>query len=74
MAPIIELFGSFNPAWRAELESATEGKLGDSINSIVGNRHSIAHGQSVSLSLVGLTSYYRDALKVIELLHSTCGV
>src|SRR5215470_400992 len=35
MAPIIELFGSFNPAWRAELESATEGKLGDSINSIV---------------------------------------
>lgn len=74
IGPIIELFGSFNATWRGDLESATDGKLGDSINSIVGNRHSIAHGQSVSLSLGSLTAYYRDALKVIDLLHRTCGV
>jgi len=74
IGPIIELFGSFNPTWKSDLESATDGKLGDSINSIVGNRHSIAHGQSVSLSLGSLAAYYKDALKVVDLLHKTCGV
>jgi hypothetical protein len=74
MGSITELFGSFNPDWKTALEAATQGQLSDSVNSIVGNRNKIAHGDSVSLSLGGLSAYYDDAVKVIDLLQETCGV
>ena len=74
MSAILELFGSFNPDWKAQLETATQGQLSDSVNSIVGNRHKIAHGESVSLSLSSLTAYYKDAVTVVELLQRTCGI
>lgn len=74
MGTIIELFACFNPQWRAEIEQATQGQLSDSVNSIVGNRHKIAHGESVSLSMSSLAAYYKDAAAVIALLERTCGV
>jgi len=74
MGAILDLFGSFNPDWKAQLEAATQGQLSDSVNSIVGNRHRIAHGESVSLSMSTLTGYYKDAVTVVELLQRTCGV
>lgn len=74
MGSILDLLGKFSPQWRATLDEATQGQLADSVNSIVGNRHKIAHGDSVALSLSSLRSYYKDALKVVELLRATCGV
>lgn len=74
MGEILDLFGSFNPDWRTQLEAATSGQLSDSVNSIVGNRNRIAHGDSVSLSMSSLADYYKDALKVIDLFQRTCGV
>lgn len=74
MGTIIELAGCFNQDWRRRLESDTRGRLGDSVNSIVDNRHKIAHGESVGLSLHVLRSYYVDALKVIDLLRKQCGL
>lgn len=72
IGPILDLFGSFDANWKAELEAATQGQLADSVNSIVGNRNKIAHGESVSLSMSSLIAYYRDATRVVELLHRTC--
>jgi len=72
MGAILDLLGSFSPDWRAQIESATQGQLSDSVNSIVGNRHKIAHGDSVSLSIGSLTAYYKDAVAVVELLQKTC--
>ena len=74
MGAILDILGSFSPEWRAQVEAATQGQLSDSVNSIVGNRHKIAHGESVSLSLRSLAAYYQDAVKVVELLQRTCGV
>jgi hypothetical protein len=74
MGAILELFGAFNPDWKTQIETATQGKLSDSVNSIVGNRHKIAHGESVSLSMGALTGYYEDAAEVVEILQRTCGV
>ena len=74
MGAILDLFGSFNPDWKTQLEAATQGQLSDSVNSIVGNRHKIAHGQSVSLSMSSLVAYYKDAVAVVELLEKTCGL
>jgi len=74
MSAITELLGAFKPEWKSELEASTQGQLSDSVNSIVGNRNRIAHGESVSLSMSSLKAYYRDATTVVALLEKTCGV
>jgi hypothetical protein len=74
MGAILELVGSFSQEWRQQLEADTSGQLSESVNSIVGNRHKIAHGQSVGLSLQTLSQYYADALKVIDLMRQQCGL
>jgi hypothetical protein len=74
MGAILEVFGSFDPEWKTQIEAATQGQLSDSVNSIMGNRHRIAHGESVALSLGSMAGYYQDAVKVVELLQSICEV
>ncbi len=74
MSAITDLLGAFKPEWRLELEEATQGQLSDSINSIVGNRNRIAHGESVSLSMSSLKAYYNDATTVVAVLEKICGV
>ena len=74
MGTIIELAGGFSQEWRARLESDTKGRLGESVNSVVANRHKIAHGESVGLTLHTLTQYYADTLKVVDLLRRQCGL
>jgi hypothetical protein len=71
---ILDLVGGFSQEWKQELEIEMSGKLGESVNSIVGNRHKIAHGESVGLSLHTLRQYYGDAVRVVELLRRQCGV
>lgn len=72
MDKILELLECFNPEWKTQIDAATQGKLSDSVNSIVGNRHKIAHGESVSLSMSSLKAYYSDAKAVVDLLERTC--
>jgi len=74
MGSILELAGGFSQEWRQRLERDTSGQLGESVNSIVGNRHKIAHGESVGLTLHTLTQYYGDALRVVDLLRLRCGL
>lgn len=74
MGSIVELAGCFNQEWRKRLEDETKGRLSESVNSIVNNRHKIAHGESVGLSLHTLKQYYSDALEVVELLRQQCGL
>jgi len=74
MGSILDLVGGFSQEWKDVLEKATKGQLSDSVNSIVGNRHRIAHGESVGLTLHSLVQYYRDALKLVDLMREQCGV
>jgi len=74
MGSILELAGGFNQEWRQRLERDTSGQLAESVNSIVGNRHKIAHGESVGLTLHTLSQYYGDALRVVDLLRQQCNL
>ncbi len=74
MGSILELAGGFSQEWRQRLENDTSGQLAESVNSIVGNRHKIAHGESVGLTLHTLIQYYTDALRVVDLLRKQCGL
>ena len=50
MGKIIELTRAFNSKWANELESKTAGKLKEAVDSIVANRHQIAHGRDVGIT------------------------
>ncbi len=51
MGSILDLAGGFSQELRKRLDSNTKGQLGESVNSIVDNRHKIAHGESVGITL-----------------------
>lgn len=72
MGNIIELTRLFNTTWADYLEMQTKGKLGDHVNSIVKNRHQIAHGKNVGVSLAYITEWHKSAVKVIELIENLC--
>lgn len=72
MEAILQLVGAFDPTWRSELEIATEGEVAAAVNSIVTNRHAIAHGRTIGLSYTMMRQYYLSCVKLLELIESKC--
>ena len=72
MGKILELARSFDPAWGDALEATTAGKLKDAVDSIVANRHNIAHGQYTGITLARIIEYYGSAVTVLELIDDQC--
>jgi len=59
MGNILELTRAFSLQWAEELENATEGELKESVDSIVANRHNIAHGRDVGISYAQFANIIR---------------
>ena len=74
MVKIIELTRAFNPLWADNLESCTEGELKDAVDSVVANRHLIAHGKNVGITYVRIKNYYENIIRVVDLVENLCGV
>ena len=72
MEAILQLTGAFSPEWRTRLERATEGELKDHVNSIIYNRHQIAHGNPVGITYGRIRDYYDSAKKVVSLIEKQC--
>lgn len=67
MGKIEGLLESFNKDWKIEFMNLNNySKLKDSINSLVVDRHAIAHGNTMSLSISRLQGYYKDTKEVIK--------
>lgn len=74
MGKIIDLTRAFNPEWAKKLETVTEGELKDAVDSIVTNRHHIAHGRDVGITYTRIKTYYENAIKVLDLIEEICGL
>lgn len=72
MGNILNLAETFNLQWAEELKNNIDDELKESINSIVANRHNIAHGRDSDISYVRIFKYYQNAVKVIELIEKQC--
>ncbi len=72
MGNILELTRAFNQQWAKELETATEGELKESVDSIVTDRHNIAHGRDIRITYARISKYYQNAIKVVELIEEQC--
>jgi hypothetical protein len=63
---------SFDEDWetdfKARIDKSNDGlKLITSINSLIQNRHSFAHGAETSISLKDIKSYYEDSIIVLDI-------
>ena len=70
---IQELLGSFDPAWRQELEeNVLVDEWKDAVDSVVSLRNTIAHGGSVGLTYRRIGEYYQRAQHVIDQVARLC--
>lgn len=69
---ILDLTKQFNDKWQSNLQKVLVSKHQTSLESIIRNRNKIAHGQSSTINLTDLKTYYDDAVEVIEKLETTC--
>lgn len=63
----IEAFlSSFDSKWRDDFENSLTFEERDAINSVIANRHLIAHGQNVGISYINVKSWYKAVKNSIE--------
>ena len=74
MDKILKLTRAFNPDWANKLETETQGEIKAAVDSIVANRHLIAHGIWVGISYIRMKEYYERAIKLVALIEKTCGI
>jgi len=70
---IVQLLGSFSPTWRDTfLGAARSAEQKDAIDSVVANRHLIAHGRSVGLTLARMKGYYVEISQAVKIIDENC--
>lgn len=67
---MVQLVRAFDKDIAGELETFCNGRIKDSINSIVGNRHRIAHGRASGISMEQIMRYFRDAKQFTDKMRS----
>lgn len=69
----IEVCGGFDKAWAESLEVFIEddGRR-EAINSIMANRHLIAHGKDSGITVARVNEYFGKALTVLDFIEEQC--
>ena len=69
----VETAAAFKARWGEELEAFLEEKgRRDAIDSIMANRHLIAHGKNSGITVARLQSYLSKAIEVVEYVENQC--
>jgi RiboL-PSP-HEPN len=63
---ILGLLGEFNADWKKRAEDFIVDDRKATVNSLVGLRHQIAHGESVGTSIAQVKDYYKGTVEVVE--------
>lgn len=69
----LEISAAFKPDWRDQLEAfISEDGRKEAIDSIMANRHQIAHGGDVGITLVKVSDYLKKIVVVLEFIETQC--
>jgi hypothetical protein len=72
---LVEIATSFEPKWGADLEAFLDQNLrGEAINSIMQNRHLIAHGRNSDISIARVDQYIGKIAEVAAFIEQQCEV
>ncbi len=63
---LTQLLGAFSDQWADDFDRSLTDDQKDAIDSVLANRHNIAHGRSVGISLVRVKDYYLRVTQVLE--------
>lgn len=66
MNKILDLVAEFGDDYRENLANAVTDEIKAAVDSVVSNRHLIAHGKDVSIGITAVTKYYLLVIKAIE--------
>ena len=66
------LIAAFDKGWESSLSSFLDDERKAAINSVVGNRHRIAHGLDVSVTIHQLSNWYPKVNEVIDHITALC--
>ncbi|MDQ0197095.1 HEPN domain-containing protein [Neobacillus ginsengisoli] len=69
MTKIYDILKLFCNEWEEQIKEKTQGQLQEHVDSIVNNRHNIAHGKDVGISYVVISNYYKSAVSVIQIIE-----
>lgn len=71
----LDVTRSFDESWGNNLSSYLEddGK-GSAIDSIMSNRHNIAHGKKSNITIAQIKEYFDKSIKVLEFLEKQCDI
>ena len=75
MKKIEDLAKSFSDSWAKELtdfDQENNGQIKASVDSVVANRNSIAHGRDVGITHVTLKGYYKNIFKLVSFIEKQC--
>lgn len=72
---LLDIAGRFESRWREELTLYvdSDGRR-DAIDSIIANRHLIAHGKNAGITLARLKEYLAKAIEVLEYIEEQCTI
>lgn len=67
-----DLLNSFNDEWKSNFLSMITDEEREAINTIVTNRHNIAHGRDVGLTISSVKTYYERVIHAVEIIYKDC--
>lgn len=69
---IIDLLGSFETAWRTDLEAYLVDEYKAAVDSVVDLRNAIAHGRFAGITMATVHDYYTRVNKVVDHIADLC--
>ena len=69
---IVDLLGSFDPAWRRDLDAFLIDEHKDAVDSIIHLRNTISHGKFVGLTMTRVRDYYARVVIVVDHIADLC--
>lgn len=65
-AKIGQLLNTFSTSWKDEFDQLLTDREKDAIDSVVANRHLIAHGRNINISYVQIKEWYKETKHAIN--------
>jgi hypothetical protein len=63
------ILDEFSSDWSNEFTNRINDQIKTAIDTVVGNRHKIAHGRSITMSYHNISTYYNNVKKAVEILE-----
>lgn len=72
---LLDLAGCFDPAWQTNLTKFVDSNgRRDAIDSIMSNRHLIAHGRDSAITIARVDLYFKKIIEVVEKVEEEIGI